>query len=258
MRHIGYPFTRSIDADGGGAADLQTDVMRFMAIISLCLVAIFALVQSIPARVQTTIPTPPAPVDPSIPDAPAPEPVAVVTAPATEAGPEPPLTASLPPSQPPAANASMATAIPAPPIKPLAASPADSPVPSETPSAPVPEPKSEGFTLRFASDQALTALVAREDIGLYAISGGTASRMQLDRGRVTFWQASVPKQFHEMHPATVPASVRDALRRSGPSSDVTWAVTLPKRLSRDLDRYLSNYTGGELIIAANGTLRREE
>ena len=34
--------------DAGGAADLQTDVMRFMAILSLCLVAIFALVQSIP------------------------------------------------------------------------------------------------------------------------------------------------------------------------------------------------------------------
>ena len=43
-----YPLNRGMDAEAGGAADLQTDVMRFMAIISLCLVAIFALVQSIP------------------------------------------------------------------------------------------------------------------------------------------------------------------------------------------------------------------
>jgi len=37
-----------MDAEAGGAADLQTDVMRFMAIISMCLVAIFAIVQTIP------------------------------------------------------------------------------------------------------------------------------------------------------------------------------------------------------------------
>lgn len=33
---------------GGGMEELQTDVMRFMAILAFCLVAIFALVQSIP------------------------------------------------------------------------------------------------------------------------------------------------------------------------------------------------------------------
>ncbi len=45
---LAYPLNRSADMDAGGAADLQTDIMRFMAILSLCLVAIFALVQSIP------------------------------------------------------------------------------------------------------------------------------------------------------------------------------------------------------------------
>ena len=43
-----YALNRGADGDAGGVADLQTDVMRFMAIISLCLMAIFALVQSIP------------------------------------------------------------------------------------------------------------------------------------------------------------------------------------------------------------------
>ena len=41
---LAYPLNRAADADVGGAADLQTDVMRFMAILALCLVAIFALV----------------------------------------------------------------------------------------------------------------------------------------------------------------------------------------------------------------------
>ena len=43
-----YPLNRGMDAEAGGIADLQTDVMRFIAILALCLVAIFALVQSIP------------------------------------------------------------------------------------------------------------------------------------------------------------------------------------------------------------------
>ena len=57
---LAYPLNRSADMDGGGAADLQTDIMRFMAILSLCLVAIFALVQSIPLT-PTAAPPAPAP-----------------------------------------------------------------------------------------------------------------------------------------------------------------------------------------------------
>ena len=63
---LAYPLNRGADMDAGGAADLQTDVMRFMAILSLCLVAIFALVQSMPMsppadpvpEPQTVTPTP--------------------------------------------------------------------------------------------------------------------------------------------------------------------------------------------------------
>ncbi|MGB5627778.1 MAG: hypothetical protein WBM57_00300, partial [Woeseiaceae bacterium] len=60
---LAYPLNRSADMDVGGAADLQTDIMRFMAILSLCLVAIFALVQSIPLTPVEHVPgeTAPAP-----------------------------------------------------------------------------------------------------------------------------------------------------------------------------------------------------
>ena len=249
MRYSTYPFGRAFDMDGGGgAADLQTDVMRFMAILSLCLVAIFALVQSIP----TQVPAPPqAEAEPKPPE-PAPavpvskEPVVVeATAPVVFREPVEPAPAPEPEAPPVVATP-----------RPAAPPPKVEQPPSPPEPAP-PEPQ-EGFTLRFASDQALTALVAREDIGFYAIGPEGASRMQFDRGRVEFWQASLPKQYHEMHASTVPGSVRDALRRSGQPADVVWAVTLPSRLSRDLDRFLANYTGGDLIIAANGTMRREE
>ena len=59
-----YPMHRG-DTDAGGAADLQTDIMRFMAILALCLVAIFALVQSIPLvpEAPSQSPAPAAPPD---------------------------------------------------------------------------------------------------------------------------------------------------------------------------------------------------
>ena len=53
-----YPLNRGMDAEAGGIADLQTDVMRFIAILCLCLVAIFALVQSIPLM-PTYVESPP-------------------------------------------------------------------------------------------------------------------------------------------------------------------------------------------------------
>jgi hypothetical protein len=60
-----YPLSRGGSAGGDGAADLQADVMRFMAIISLCLVAIFALVKSMPLTPAALDPVPekPAPVE---------------------------------------------------------------------------------------------------------------------------------------------------------------------------------------------------
>ena len=75
--HFAYPLVRTIDGDAGGAADLQTDIMRFMAILALCLLAIFALVQSLPP-VPAAVPveTPEAPlVEAQAEPEPEPEPV---------------------------------------------------------------------------------------------------------------------------------------------------------------------------------------
>lgn len=55
VRPIWYP-ARHREADTGEA--LQSDVMRFMAILALCLVAIFALVQSLPLRPADVPPMP--------------------------------------------------------------------------------------------------------------------------------------------------------------------------------------------------------
>lgn len=252
-----YPLNRGMDADAGGAADLQTDVMRFMAILSLCLVAIFALVQSIPLAPVTSETKPePAPQAPPTEQA-----VEPVEAPTTAGPPEPKavtLTRPAPVRRPPE-PAPVTLQRPAP--KSLAASAqptrtAESPAP--TPVSTPAEPR-EGFTLQFESDVALTRLVARNVVNLYAIAPQKTERMSINRGEISFWPAAVPQQFHEMDMSTVPATVVDAWRRRGsaPAGTIKWGVTIPADMSVDLNRYLAERSGGALIISADGALRLE-
>ena len=262
---LSYPLNRGMDMDAGGAADLQTDVMRFMAIISLCLVAIFALVQSLPTPVsQSEAAAPPPQQEPIVVRAEEPEPVKppvprrkppAAKPPPAEPAPKPvPKLAALPPAPVYEAPAK----IPDPPVKPSPLASAPPPVPVQAPAAPAPKtPARKGFSLRFESDLALTRLVARNEIGLYALQPGKAQRMSVNRGAVSFWPAGSPGQIHEMDESTVPDSIIAALRRSSTGGTFRWGVTLPSGLSRDLNRYLTEYEGGELIIGANGDLRRE-
>ena len=233
-----YPMHRG-DTDAGGAGDLQTDIMRFMAILALCLVAIFALVQSIPlipeplqeSEAEPAVATPPAAqVEPSE------DPVPV----APEPAPEPPVRLTKPkPLLPPQSVAVEAVA-------------------EKQPSVPAAKTTQKGFTLRFESDLALTRLVAARQVGFYALSSGRAQRMTVSDSRISFWDASAPNEFHEMETATVPRPVVDALARSGvETAAVDWGVTLPGKLRRQLDTLLRENSGGALVIGADGSLRLE-
>jgi hypothetical protein len=230
-----YPMARGGDSEAGGAADLQTDVMRFMAILSLCLMVIFAVVQSVPVE---SIPAPAPPQEPEV----------VVQAESKI-------------EVPPPIEKKRVVEVPPRPLEP--------PVqpPEKTVAAPQPQPASasppadtqEGFTLRFETDHALTQLVSRNEIGLYAITSGNALRMTINRDKAEFWSASLPKRFHEMDVATVPESVVRALQKStNHSAEPTkWGVTLPTVMSAKLNTYMQDYRGGALVIGADGILRME-
>ncbi|MDH3303820.1 MAG: hypothetical protein OEM50_08525 [Gammaproteobacteria bacterium] len=254
---LAYPLNRSADADSGGAADLQTDIMRFMAILSLCLVAIFALVQSIPMTPTTPVPpeTQPTPAEAAAAVAKAVPPTPTVARPA-EKPVEKTVTLTRPtwvPKHQPARTAAgpldTAPDVPAP--VPIARD-------SSSPSTPPVERAAEGFTLRFESDAALTRLVAASRVGLYAIESDRAQRMTVSNSRISFWDASVPNTFHEMETATVPAAVSEALARTGTKADaVSWGVTLPGKLKAQLDDLMQTHSGGALIIGASGDIRLE-
>ena len=251
---LAYPLTRAADSDVGGAADLQTDVMRFMAILALCLVAIFALVQSIPLAPvpEAAPPVQEAPAEPATPRELPEERLDV--SPATPA--PPPATTE----QPPADTAVVLTrpkwtpsVMPPAPVEAADPTPA---VPSAVPA--VEPPEQEGFTLRFASDAALMRAVAAQRVGVYAIEPARAKRMTVSESRISFWDASMPNSFHEMETLIVPAAVVDALSRAAPDAgSIKWGVTLPGRMKAQLDALMEEHRGGALIIGANGDIHWE-
>ena len=254
-----YPLSRGMDADAGGVADLQTDVMRFMAILSLCLVAIFALVQSIPLAPSSEEPAPVVDaatrkiVTTPVEQPTSQEPVVTAVREIKLTRPEP---QKLPPRElSPVLQRPVAPAAPVE-TKPEPVTTAAEPVVAKPPATDRPQ---EGFTLRFEDDLALTRLVARNEVGLYAIFPDKSFRLNVNRGQMSFWPASMPDQFHEMDVATVPKPIIDALQRSNGlrAQGLQWGVTIPPGTARQLDQYLHETSGGTLIINAVGELRLE-
>jgi hypothetical protein len=260
-----YPLNRGMDADAGGIADLQTDVMRFIAILALCLVAIFALVQSLP--LMPTVIKPPAVQAPQadLSQTAAPEPVTaepeiIEQEPSPQSEEEKPLIITRPaPQRIPFERAPREIIEATIPTQVVETSVPEEELLEPAVSEPMPPATSQGFTLRFETDLALTRLVARNEVGLYAITPEKSLRMNVNRGALSFWAASVPNQFHEMDEATVPDDVLSALRRAGSvkTSDVKWGVTLPPNMRQQLDRFLSEHDGGALVIGGDGGLRLE-
>ncbi len=232
-----YPLARGIDGDS--AADLQTDIMRFMAILSLCLVAIFALVQSIPL----------------VPGAQEPDRTNATASPAAVEKPQPapPRAAAIESATTPAASKT-----PLPPARlsrPAAVAQQAAIAPRKKPERVATNDREQGFTLRFASDLALTRLVAANEVGFFAIAPGRARRMAVSDSRISFWDASMPATFHEMEASTVPQPVVDALVRAGvDAAAVNWGVTLPPKLSDRLATIVREHTGGALVIDGDGRL----
>ena len=237
-----YPLLRTVDAESGGAADLQTDIMRFMAILALCLMAVFALVQSLPQTpAVATVPEP-----------------AAAAVPAADTA-----LATIDPPEPQTPRPARETAQNAEPVvltrpKPQAPRAAATPPPAPAPVTATPPAPERGFTLRFESDLALSRLVAQGDVGFFALDQTGARRMSVQNSRLSFWAAPTPRRYHEMDRATVPQAVRDALRRTGrAASDTAWAVTLPPRLTRELERLMREFDDGALIIRRDGSLERQ-
>ena len=249
-------------------SELQTDVMRFMAILAFCLVAIFAIVQSIPLQPAQSQAPPPAetdvvvelpavvaPVSPAV-ESKEPEPVAAVPV-VPQPTPQVVPAAPEPRQKPNPVSKPVAKPLPVPRYTPKP-QPARTEPPRQTDPEPTPQPTPvrQGLSLRFESDAILRSLVERRLVSLYAIAGDDFYRMAVSAGRVSFGAGAAPAQFHEMVLETVPADVLSSfeLQHGVAARQLTWGVTLPAATTSQLRRFVRTNYQGSLVITSEAGL----
>ena len=263
-RHARFPAASG--AAGSDIDALQTDVMRFMAIIGLCLMAVFALVQSIPVQ-ETVKPLQPsrvAPVRPALQqdklqqirqriqqqvqqerqaqqrqaqqlqtelDALNSEKDQTQQILAVAQQRYEQITGQIQQAREVRDRQEVEVSQKSP--QPLSDKPVirkPPPVPEASPAA-KPVPAQQGFTLRFASAAALGRLITADSVSLYGMANQQAWRLSImEAGQPAVARTAFPKWFHEMSAATVPAQYIRSLDNAadGPgSSAVVWGVQLP-------------------------------
>jgi type IV secretory pathway VirB10-like protein len=239
-----WHFPRHSEADT--SETLQSDVMRFMAILALCLIAIFALVQSLPLRplpgpeaAQPAAETPP-PVPPTATVQPSP--IAVEESVTKDS--------EIKQTPFPAQEAREETSTPAPPQPPVEAAPAVAPK-TVRPGAPAPERKPESRATPAEAPQEASMSAGQEGLILRFVSGGV----------LRFAPATAPRHFYSMTPDTVPSAIAHALEDSAPTArddSVTWGVTLPADTQLQLERLIEQHRSGALIIDTSGRVRFQQ
>jgi hypothetical protein len=123
---------------------------------------------------------------------------------------------------------------------------------------PLPEPGQKGFTLRFASDEALERLISDGKVNFYAIAGKKAWRLNLSGGKPAYIVAEFPRQIYEMEAPTVPIDFAAVFQRQIAvfgRHTLTWGVTLPARTTDSINLMVSGRKGGDLIITADGQVK---
>jgi hypothetical protein len=134
-------------------------------------------------------------------------------------------------------------------------------VPVEKPpgATPPPEPaQKKGFTLRFASDEALEKLISDGKVNFYAIAGKYAWRLKLTGGKPVYIAAEFPRQIYEMETPTVPTDYVAVFQRQIAAfgrRTLNWGVTLPGRTTDSINLMVRGRKGGDLIIAADGQVK---
>ena len=122
-------------------------------------------------------------------------------------------------------------------------------------SSPAPQPKSKGFTLRFASDAALQELIAKGEVNFFALTGKKAWQLRLSAGQMIFSPVESPREIYEMESSTVPHKYSEAFRKNVVAykrSSITWGVTLPAQTSASVRRLIAGRNGGDLLIMPDG------
>jgi hypothetical protein len=134
--------------------------------------------------------------------------------------------------------------------------PRNHPSPKKTSEADTPKRSAkEGYILRFASDAALQTLISGGQVSFYAVAGKKAWQLLLTGGQPGYISAKNPPQIYEMEIATVPIEYTAAFQQQVAAfgrNAVTWGVTLPTQTRASINRLIQGQNGGDLVIMPDG------
>jgi hypothetical protein len=197
---------------------LQADVMRFVAILGLCLAAIFSLVHSAAVE-QTAAQSPPVEAEPRL--------AAETVSPAIE---------------------------PEPPEKTFISVPKES-APVQLPVEVQPQNDPAGFTLEFASVKALQFLLQNGQVQLYASFEG---QFWSTDTWGNFTKTGAPASYYHMQSDTVPRRLRDSLPEAVIAGTTVWGVTLSAGTVKQIQQLTTSREGGNLVIGQDGAVNLDD
>lgn len=263
MRRNRYANYGAAAVDDSSAA-LETDVMRFIAIIALSLVAIFALVKSLPlgtpAAAPIATPTPiPQPAREKFAQRAPHNTQAVREAikPTRQSGEIPQKTVFEPTTLPVVEPQRQAERSPLASNEPTARATQSTPMSEEAETSPPPKPMPERkavFTLSFRSNDALLALLSTGKVQLYAVQAHSALQVNWRAGRALTNTTTLAGATYEMLSDSVP----ETLQRAVPEApNRVWRVALWPDAETALGRITRRYQGADIVIEANGRVVAE-
>ncbi len=131
--------------------------------------------------------------------------------------------------------------------------PYQQPKPEREPEPKTSQPPDSGFTLHFASEDSLSALVQSGQVRLYALLGRQAWSLVEQPAGARFERDVLPKTYFEMHAHTVPGRYIRAMRSVAVDPlKLTWGVTLPEQTRLRITELMARRRGGDLVIHRDG------
>ena len=219
---------------------LQADVMRFMAIVAFCLIAILAMVRNSPG-VDTVANTPATTAEAATQSKALPAITPEDDKPIED---QPALVAVVESVKPPVHVLSETETEIEPEPEPEP-EPDPGPEPEPEPVPPVPQSDTtKGLTLAFASEADFMRLISKGRITLYAYAGQS---FLTTSDTYTFRSTQPPHQFYEIDKQTIPSHVLKAadLKKGG---DLQWGVGLSPRIEKQISHYIEANVNGQLHI----------
>ncbi len=245
-------------ASGTGIADteaLQTDVMRFIAIIGLCLTAIFSLMRSIADPAQSSLEK--AKIKDLQQQLTRLQGKIVQQDRSTRQ-----LREKLSSNQDQLAHAKLQQQklrIQIYELRQQESSAQTKAIESDHSASP-PKPRDQGFVLKFASEKTLSQLIHSGQVNLLGIVDQQAWQLSIQEQHPSFHKISMPDKYYEMLPGTLPTHYRRSFYASvkqTKATDTLWAVQIPPSTEKQVQRLLQTASGGQLIIQADAGVSLE-